>query len=216
MKLNLAPVIELLHSAAYATLATHATQSPGYPYASVLPFVVDDRQRPLLLVSALAEHTKNLLDDPRVSLSVLTPNAVDVQAEARLTLLGDAEPVEPDPLLLARYLRYQPEAEKHLGLDFMFFRVRPQRLRYIGGIGRMGWLSAEDWHAAPALSLADEKCLLDTLQTAVPNGANVLGVDCFGIDYRQHGERRRRAFALTEPAAVPELAELERFLRALD
>jgi putative heme iron utilization protein len=67
--------LQLLHGQHYATLATHAGQLPGYPYATVLPYVLDEQHRPLLLISALAEHTRNLLADGRCSLSVLEAGA---------------------------------------------------------------------------------------------------------------------------------------------
>jgi putative heme iron utilization protein len=63
--------LQLLHGQHYATLATHSGQLAGYPYATVLPYVLDEQHRPLLLISALAEHTRNLLADGRCSLSVL-------------------------------------------------------------------------------------------------------------------------------------------------
>jgi hypothetical protein len=59
-------------------------------------------------------------------------------------LLADAQRIEPDALLRQRFLRYQPAAEQLLQLDFMFFRLQPIRLRYIGGVGRMGWLEAAE------------------------------------------------------------------------
>ncbi len=198
MKLAIEPAINLLHGAAYGTLATQSTQLPGYPYATLIPNVVDEYHRPLLLVSALAEHTRNLLADPRVSLSLLEPGAADVQAAARLTLLGDAERFEPGALLKARYQRYLPDAEQYLQLDFMFFRVIPRRLRHIGGIGRMGWLDAENLAAAPSLSLDAENTLLESAQAAAARGIAILGIDCFGIDYQSAGIRRRQAFDTQE------------------
>lgn len=75
MKIELAPVIHLLHSAPHSTLATQSLQMPGYPYATVLPNVLDECHRPILLISALAEHTKNILADNKVSISVVESGA---------------------------------------------------------------------------------------------------------------------------------------------
>lgn len=194
MKLPIEAAINLLHGAAYSTLATQSSQLPGYPYATVIPNVLDGKHCPLLLVSALAEHTRNLLADPRVSLSLLEPGAANVQTAARITLLGDAEPFEPDELLKARYLRYLPEAEQYLQLDFMFFRVIPKRLRHIAGVGKMGWLTAQDLASLPALSLEREKALVDAAQRAAPTEISILGIDCYGIDYQSAGIRNRRTF----------------------
>jgi putative heme iron utilization protein len=195
MKLAIEPAINLLHAATYSTLATQSVQAPGYPYATAVPSVLDESHRPLLLVSALAEHTKNLLADPRVSLSLLEPGAGNVQTAARITLLGDAEQFAPHELLKARYLRYLPEAEQYLQLDFMFFRIIPKRLRHIAGVGRMGWLEAIEWHTALSLSLAQENRLLEAAQSSAPDGVLLLGIDGYGIDYSVDGIRKRRTFA---------------------
>jgi len=191
VKIAPAAALQLLHGQHYATLATHASQLPGYPYATVLPYVLDEQHCPLLLISALAEHTRNLLADGRCSLSVLEAGARDVQAAARLSLLADAVRVEPDALLRQRFLRYQPAAEQLLQLDFMFFRLNPIRLRYIGGVGRMGWLEAAEL-ADAGLSLQQEADWL--AQARVPDGVRLLGMDGYGVDYRldeEVGHRRQ-------------------------
>ena len=173
------------------TSGSHATT---YPYATVVPNVLDERNRPLLLVSALAEHTKNLLAAPRVSLSLVELGATNVQTAAHMTLLGDAEWFEPDELLKARYLRYLPEAGQYLELDSMFFRIYPKRTRFIAGVGKMGWLEAEEWSAVPSLTPARECTLVEIAQQAARTGIRILGVDCYGIDYEVDGFRDRQAF----------------------
>lgn len=192
MKLELAPVLNLLHSAPASTLATQSIQMPGYPYATVVPNVLDEQHRPILLISALAEHTKNLLADPKVSISVNESGITNVQDGQRLTLVGDAERFEPDQALITRYLRYVPAAEQYLTLDFMFFRVIPKRLRYIGGVGNMGWVEAEAFDTATSLSLAEEGALLAEAESVVPRNVTVLGIDGYGIDYVADGFRDRQ------------------------
>jgi putative heme iron utilization protein len=191
MKLDLAPVLNLLHGTQAATLATQSLQMPGYPYATVVPNILDDHHRPILLISALAEHTKNLLADPRVSMSVTETAIANVQDGQRLTLVGDAERFEPSQDLIARYVRYLPAAEQYLSLDFMFFRILPKRLRYIGGVGRMGWVEADALESAMHLSLQDEQILLEEAQAQTPENVTVLGIDAYGIDYVVDGFRDR-------------------------
>ena len=210
MKLVVEPVINLLHQAACSTLATQSAQLPGYPYATVVPNVLDECHRPLLLVSALAEHTKNLLADHRVSLSLLESGTANVQTAARITLLGDAEPFDPAELLTARYLRYLPDAAQYLELDFMFFRVNPKRVRFIAGGGKMGWLEAAQWAAVPSLSLAREGALVEIAQRAAPTGIRILGVDCYGIDYEADGFRDRLALGGLDAQADLDEAFLKR------
>jgi heme iron utilization protein len=210
MKVHLDAVVHLLHEASYATLATQSTQLAGYPYATALPCVVDETHCPLFCVSALAEHTKNLLADPRVSLSVVTPQNANVQTAARVTLLGTAERFVPSPEGRARYLRYQPDAQQYLELDFMFFRLKPERLRYIGGIGQMGWLDAAAWDTLPVLAPRQEAALLEAAAPQAPRGIQLRGLDLFGVDYAENGVGARRRFAqMLSPASLPEaLAEI--------
>ncbi len=125
-------------------------------FTFIVPCVVDDTHCPVFFVSMLAEHTKNLLADTRTSLSVIQFDIDNVQAAARLSMIGNTERFEASPELVARYLRYQPDAAQYLSLDFLFFRMQPRRVRFIAGFGRMGWLEDEDWRNAPQLSLADE------------------------------------------------------------
>lgn len=198
----------LLHAAPFATLATQAVNLPGHPYATPVPNVPDAAHCPLLLVSALAEHTKNLLADPKVSLSYVEPGAADVQAAARLTLVGDAERIEPDDAQVARYLRFQPDAAQYLQLDFMFFRVVPKRLRFIEGVGRMGWLEAADWAQLPTLPADAEHAALHELPGRLPGGVTVHGIDALGIDFRRGEQRARHAFpaVATTASALAEMS----------
>lgn len=195
MKAETSVLIHLLHGAAWASLATHSTQLPGYPYASVLPFTADEHHCPVLLVSRLAEHTRNLRGDPRASLLVTAPGSHNVLEEPRLTLIGDARPLDASPALLARYLRYQPDARRYLELgDFSFFRLQPRRARYIGGFSRMGWIDEAEWAGATILDPAQEQTLCDELAPALASDIRLLGLDCYGVDLEQGGRRKRQPF----------------------
>ncbi|HMT81676.1 MAG TPA: pyridoxamine 5'-phosphate oxidase family protein [Azonexus sp.] len=216
MKIELTPVIHLLHSAQHSTLASQSLQMPGYPYATVLPNVLDDYHRPVLLISALAEHTKNILANGRVSISIVEPGCGNVQAGARLSIIGDAEQFEADEALKSRYLRYLPDAEQYLMLDFMFFRIQPQRIRYIGGVGKMGWLEA-DALGQDSISLNVEAGLLALASQHTQIGIRLLGIDNFGMDYCVDGQQKRlsfespiRAEELLEAAVVASAQQLNR------
>jgi hypothetical protein len=129
-----------------------------------------------------------------VSLSVILPGGEDVQDTARLTLVADAQRIEADKALRARYLRYLPKTEELLSLDFMFVRLRPKRIRYIGGVGRMGWVEEADWGALPVLPTELEQQFLKETGAQLNARVKLLGADCFGIDYEVKGERQRQRF----------------------
>lgn len=85
MKLSPEPAITLLHTCRYGTLVTQSATLIGDPFATALAHALDATHNPVLCISALAEHTKNVLADPRVSLSVVQPGADDVQDTVRRT-----------------------------------------------------------------------------------------------------------------------------------
>ena len=82
-------------------LSTLSLELAGYPFGSVVSFAPDRAGLPVLLISSIAEHTRNLQADPRCSLIVTEPGD-DGQALGRLTLVGDAEPVTTDGIRAAR------------------------------------------------------------------------------------------------------------------
>ena len=216
MEIHFDTVIPLLHKTPHGVLATHSTQLPGYPFASTLPFVLDERQRPVFLVSALAEHTKNLMTDHRASFIVTSPDGQNVLSGARLTLMGDVLRIDAPQELVARYLRYQPDASQYLSLgDFAFFKLTPKRARYVAGFGEMGWLETSDWDNGAVLPLADEAELLIKLAAVLPEGMRLLGLDCYGADIERHGKRERLQFP-NAPITTGNAGELRKqFLAAL-
>ena len=73
---------ELLLKEYRGMLATHSPKMPGFPFGSVVPYCLDGQGWPLLLISRIAQHTRNLRADPRCSLLVGERDAEDVQAAA--------------------------------------------------------------------------------------------------------------------------------------
>src|SRR6185295_15753730 len=62
---------DLVLRSRFATLSTLALRPAGFPYGSLVAHSVDDCGRPLFLLSALAEHSKNLGASPKASLLVV-------------------------------------------------------------------------------------------------------------------------------------------------
>src|SRR5260370_37223839 len=87
----------LVHVARTGSLATVSRRHPGHPFASVMPYALDDAGQPLFLISTMAMHTQNLLSDPRASLLVTQPGASDDPlAAGRVTLIGQTRQVSKD------------------------------------------------------------------------------------------------------------------------
>jgi hypothetical protein len=189
--------LHLLHQTGSGTLATHSRQPEGFPYPSILPFAPDARHRPTILVSRLAEHTRNLLADPRAGFLISHAPDGDVLNGQRVTLLGSFERVEPTPEVAQRYLRYHPDAARYLALgDFDFWVMSLERLRYIGGFGAMGWLDGSALDPLEPLTFDDESALLEffTGHPRRPEHLEMIGVDRYGVDLKIHRSRIRFAF----------------------
>jgi hypothetical protein len=201
MNIPLHAPIHLLHHGASGTLATHARLQAGFPYPTILPFAPDPMHRPVILVSRLAEHTRNLLADSRAGFLVYRANGDDVLNGQRVTLLGRFEATH-DTRLAQRYIRYHPDARRYLALgDFMFFRLSLERLRYIGGFGAMGWIEAADFDVLPAVGDDEESEMIAIFADVSGEQATLLGVDRYGGDLVIQGTRQRFKFDI--PAADP-------------
>jgi putative heme iron utilization protein len=193
MASRLKTLIDLLHGPGELAFASHSVALPGFPFATVVPFATDEQHRPLLLISRLAEHTRNLAADPRASVSVA--RALGDGEIARASLLGNLVEIEAPPLLVARYLRFHPAAERFLELgDFRFHRFDPLRIRVVGGFAQAGWLDARQLLEAPHIALEDEARLIEASQELLPPGRTLLGIDAYGIDYRVDAQQKRIAF----------------------
>jgi putative heme iron utilization protein len=190
-------------------LSTLSASLPGYPFGSIVPFVLDADCRPVVLISALAEHTKSLAGNPRAGL-IVHGYEEDVQAGPRLTLMGDAARVAGGGAAQSRYLRYFPAAQDLLSLgDFSFWAIDPKRLLFIRGFGRIHWIDPDAFRPpANRLAAAEEEivahmnadhaaALTDCCRHAHGSAARevaMVGIDCDGFDVRADGRLLRIAF----------------------
>ena len=127
-------------SAALATLMAGA----GDPYCSLVNIATAADGAPLLLISRLAVHTKNILADPRVSLMIDERKDGDPLEGARIMLMGTAA-VTDDPMARRRYLARQPEAVAFADFaDFAFYLIALSHIHLVAGFGRIVDLKPTD------------------------------------------------------------------------
>ncbi len=133
--------LQFLRSTQSAVLSTFSAKFSGYPFGSIAPFILGHDNQPIILISSIAEHTKNIMANPKVSLLVFAKGD-DLQANARLTLIGEAQNLgKNDANLMARYSRYFPDSVGYFAMhDFSFYRINISQARYIAGFGKMGWV----------------------------------------------------------------------------
>jgi len=114
--------------------------SHGDPYCSLVNVASATDGAPILLISRLAVHTKNILADPRVSLMLDERVAGDPLEGARIMIAGHAEEAVDGEraMLRARYLNAHPSAESFVDFkDFSFFRIQPSGAHLVAGFGRI-------------------------------------------------------------------------------
>jgi heme iron utilization protein len=129
----------LLRRRREGALATLMTGS-GDPYCSLVNVASHPDGSPILLISRLALHTRNILGDPRVSLMLDERAGGDPLEGSRIMLAGRAEEANGDdaPILRQRYLSAHPSAEAFVDFkDFSFFRIRPTGAHLVAGFGRI-------------------------------------------------------------------------------
>ncbi|CAG0959251.1 Heme oxygenase HutZ [Methylophilaceae bacterium] len=201
---------QFLRSTQNGILSTASVKFEGYPFGSVAPFVLDHDGQPLILISTIAEHTRNIIANCKVSLLVFA-GAEDLHANARLTLLGDAEQTDKnDELLKARYLRYFPSSGQYFEMhDFYFYRIQIRHARYIAGFGNMGWLQGKEFKSPRTPLAAQEAEILEHMNAdhaenmiaycrhfhgISPGSITMLGIDSDGFDVRADGRILRFNF----------------------
>jgi heme iron utilization protein len=129
----------LLRRSRQGALATLMAGS-GDPYCSLVNVASHPDASPILLISRLALHTRNVLADSRVSLMLDERAEGDPLEGARIMLAGRAEEVSSDdaPVFRRRYLNAHPSAEAFVDFkDFSFFRIRPSGAHLVAGFGRI-------------------------------------------------------------------------------
>ncbi len=229
----------LLRRARSAALATALAEGNGggtgggWPYASLVTIACDADASPILLLSDLSDHTRNIARDDRASLLVeAASNRANPQTGPRVTLLGRIAKSD-EARHRRRFLARHPGAGLYAGFaDFNVYRMQVERAHFVGGFGRAAWLSADDvlLSAGPAAAAADaEPALLAEWQEARaeqvsragerrlarPGGGwRLVAVDPEGCDLRRRGTLSRLDFGSLARSADELSAALEALFAA--
>jgi heme iron utilization protein len=220
-------VKSLLRRSRQGALATLMAGS-GDPYCSLVNVATHPDGSPILLISRLAIHTRNLLADDRVSLMLDERVEGDPLEGSRIMLSGRAEELTSNrEIVRQRYLNAHPTAEVFVDFkDFSFFRIQPTGTHLVAGFGRILDLKPEQF----LIEISDAGALLEAEQSAVEHmntdhqealglyAARLLGATtadwrCSGIDPEgidlQAGNRTLR---LDFPERVTSPGELRKML----
>ncbi len=153
---------KLLREGRSGALATLMPVS-GDPYCSLVNVATSVDGAPLLLLSKLALHTKNILADGRVSLMLDERKEGDPLEGARVMLMGTCAAASDSPASTA-YLRRHPEAEMFASFaDFAFYRMEIARAHLVAGFGRIVDLRPQDI----LTDISDAQALIETEAEAI-------------------------------------------------
>ncbi len=209
------------------SLATMSTECPGFPFGSLVTYSVDDRGNPIMCLSSLAEHSHNLAQDPRASLMVTAPEdgVNDRLALSRVTLVGEMKVLEgaDKEAMIELFLAGHPNAFYVRFDDFATYRLEVSAIRYVGGFGRMSWVSPEEYATAepdPLLGGSAKRiiehmnddhgdALIAYCQVFARfegvESARMVGVDRYGMDVLatiEGGEQRAARISFTAPVTT--------------
>jgi putative heme iron utilization protein len=177
----------LMYLGRIGSLSTVSRKQPGFPFGSVMPYGLDERGRPIFLISTMAMHTQNVQADPRASLLVTQADTGgDPLGASRVTLVGNALPLPKSEVPPARSLYLQRYDNSKYWVDFedfSFYRMDVVDIYYVGGFGVMGWVAASEYDQAQPDPLADSSSEIIQHMNADHKDALVLIARVFaGID----------------------------------
>jgi heme iron utilization protein len=209
-----------------------ATSLRGAPYVSLVLVGLDLDATPLLLLSDLAQHSRNIAFDPRIALLFDgTEDHADRLDGPRLTVLGQAI-IVTDRHLLARFSARHPSTARYAGFaDFRLYRITVERAHLVAGFGRIHWIDGAELRlSADVAALAEaEPAILSHMnadhQTEIARyaqrslgraqtGWRMTGIDPEGVDLRCGGENARLDFAAPAVSVEEVRAALVRLAEA--
>jgi len=129
-------------------LSTHSVAEDGYPYGTLTRYVLTVDRQPAIRLQAIAQHTRNILSNPRVCLTVAEEYRGLARYHARVTLIGDAVKVPAKRLKQVMDEYYQTFGESDDGAaGFLYYWIDPVRVRYSSDRGEAFWIEAEEWRS---------------------------------------------------------------------
>ena len=203
----------LMRAQRHAMLSTGQAAADNWPYGSLVTVAIDQAGCPILLLSGLSDHTRNIDADNRASLLFhQSTRHRNPQRSPRVTVMGKVRRTHKSEHA-QRFLAMHPEAEMYAGFGaFNFYRMSVERAHCVGGFAQAQWLAGRhvqsEAKAAKALAgaqagitahmNADHADAVDlyaqNLLKRRGQGWRIIGVDCDGADLERNGRFVRLGF----------------------
>jgi putative heme iron utilization protein len=181
----------LLRQSELGVLSTHSKANDGYPFGSVSTYMSTVNGDAIFYISNLAQHTKNLLANSKMCLTVFSGSEFaksggeDPNSGARLSLLGNASLIDTNEkeAIQKRFFKLYPESSRYNDAhDFEFFKLSTQRVRFIGGFGDINWISKDAWTLPTPEWLDSEENMVQHMNEDHEDAMKLICQYLFGIN----------------------------------
>jgi len=154
--------INLMRNCREGVLSTVSKKYEGYPFGSFVTFISGADRSIIFYASDIAQHTINLKNNSKACITLFNLSEGDKQDSARLSLLGDVKKIDEDTDEISRqFIEFFPESSQYSNMhDFNFYKLNISQVRWIGGFGKIAWLSSTNWNPTKPKWLKQENSMV--------------------------------------------------------
>lgn len=155
--------INLMRNCREGVLSTVSKKYEGYPFGSFVTFISGADRSIIFYASDIAQHTINLKNNSKACITLFNLSEGDKQDSARLSLMGDVKKIDKDVEEISRqFIEFFPESSQYSNMhDFNFYSLNISQVRWIGGFGKIAWLSSTNWNPIRPKWLKQEKSMIE-------------------------------------------------------
>ena len=155
--------INLMRNCREGVLSTVSKKYEGYPFGSFVTFISGADRSIIFYASDIAQHTINLKNNSKACITLFNLSEGDKQDSARLSLLGDVKKIDKDIEEISRqFIEFFPESSQYSNMhDFNFYKLNISQVRWIGGFGKIAWLSSTNWNPIRPKWLKKEHSMIE-------------------------------------------------------
>ena len=155
--------INLMRNCREGVLSTVSKKYEGYPFGSFVTFISGADRSIIFYASDIAQHTINLKNNSKACITLFNLSEGDKQDSARLSLMGDVKKIDKGVEEISRqFIEFFPESSQYSNMhDFNFYSLNISQVRWIGGFGKIAWLSSTNWNPIKPKWLKQEKSMIE-------------------------------------------------------
>ena len=142
--------VKLMRANNVAVLSTLSKKYNNFPFGSFITYVTGQDRSIYIYASDIAEHTKNIIKNSKSCLTIFKLKVnQDKQNSSRLSIMGDFKKIRNEKDIencKDRFFKFLPDSKTYSSMhDFNFYKMKPDKMRWIGGFGEIAWLKDKFW-----------------------------------------------------------------------